>query len=239
MGFEYEKTEAAVRTMEGWAADPAHGYDQEYRWGERGDYDCSAAVISAWERAGVPVKTAGATYTGNMRAAFLRCGFRDVTETVSLSSGAGLQRGDVLLNHLRHAALYCGDGQEVEASINEHGGVTGGQPGDQTGREFLIRPYRNFPWDCVLRYAGEKLPGAVDDVEPVRSETAARTVRRGDEGPAVAACQAALREHGFDPTWIDGKFGIRTDTQLRLFQASVRLSPDGVCGKETWKNLLV
>ena len=43
-----------------------HGYDQDDRWGLYGDYDCSSAVITAWESAGVPVKTHGATYTGNM-----------------------------------------------------------------------------------------------------------------------------------------------------------------------------
>lgn len=26
------------------------------------------------------------------------------------------------------------------------------KPGDQTGKEFLIRSYRNYPWNCVLRY---------------------------------------------------------------------------------------
>ena len=148
------KVEAAIAQMEAWAADNSHGYDQTYRWGERGDYDCSAAVIQAWELAGVPVKSSGATYTGNMRGVFLRCGFEDVTAGIDLTSGTGLQRGDVLLNVVHHTAMYCGGGQEVEASINENGGTTGGQPGDQTGREFLMRPYRNYPWDCVLRYTG-------------------------------------------------------------------------------------
>lgn len=138
--------------MEAWAADPAHGYDQTYRWGERGDYDCSAAVIQAWELAGVPVKTKGATYTGNMYAVFLRCGFKDVTASVNRASGSGLLRGDVLLNDTQHTAMYCGNGYEVEASINEKGTATGGAPGDQTGREFLKRAYRNFPWDHILRY---------------------------------------------------------------------------------------
>ena len=49
--------ERAVKIMEMWADDATHGYDQQYRWGERGDYDCSSAVISAWELAGIPVKT--------------------------------------------------------------------------------------------------------------------------------------------------------------------------------------
>lgn len=146
------KTEKAIKQMESWAADNSHGYDQIYRWGEKGDYDCSSAVISAWQAAGVPVKTKGATYTGNMKAVFLSCGFTDVTSKINRSTGSGLQRGDVLLNETHHVAMYCGNGKEVEASINEKGTATGGQPGDQTGKEFLVRSYRNYPWDCVLRY---------------------------------------------------------------------------------------
>ena len=140
--------------MEDTANNPAHGYDQAYRWGERGDYDCSSAVITAWEQAGVPVKSRGAVYTGNMYEVFLSCGFKDVTAEVIRSTGAGLVRGDVLLNIVHHTAMYCGNGLEVEASVNEKGKATGGAPGDQ-GKEFLIRYYRNYPWDKILRYAGD------------------------------------------------------------------------------------
>ena len=105
--------------MEDWARDDSHGYDQAARWGERGDYDCSSAVISAWQGAGVPVKSSGATYTGNMHGPFLRCGFSDVTRDVDLNTGRGLRRGDVLLNYQNHTAMYCGDGREVEASITK------------------------------------------------------------------------------------------------------------------------
>ena len=146
------KAEKAIRQMETWAKDDSHGYDQDYRWGEEGDYDCSSAVIQAWQNAGVPVKAKGATYTGDMREVFLNCGFIDITGKVNISTGAGLLRGDVLLNTVHHVAMYCGNGQEVEASINEKGTAHGGQPGDQTGKEFLIRSYRNYPWDSVLRY---------------------------------------------------------------------------------------
>ena len=38
--------------------------------------------------------------------------------------------------------------------INEKGKATGGQPGDQTGKEFLIRSYRNYPWTHILRFKG-------------------------------------------------------------------------------------
>lgn len=155
------KVESATRWMENLARDNRHGYDQEYRWGERGDYDCSAAIITAYEQAGIPVKSKGATYTGNMKRTFLACGFEDVTKNVNRNTGAGLMRGDVLLNQGNHTAIYCGDMKEAEASINEFGGVTGGQPGDQTGYEVLIRSYYNYPWDSVLRYP-EKYEIVVD-----------------------------------------------------------------------------
>lgn len=138
------------------AQDPAHGYDQTHRWGP--DYDCSAFLITAWQQAGVPVKTAGATYTGNMTPGFLRCGFEDVTAEINLNTGAGLQRGDVLLNVRHHTAMSIGGGQIVHASINESGRTTGGKTGDQTGREICVRSYYKYSkgWDKVLRYVGSR-----------------------------------------------------------------------------------
>lgn len=234
----YETRERAVSIMESWARDDSHGYDQTYRWGERGDYDCSAAVIDAWEKAGVPVRTAGATYTGNMRDVFLRCGFEDVTRNVGLAGGSGLLRADVLLNHQRHTAMYCGNGQEVEASINELGTATGGRPGDQTGREFLIRSYRNYPWDCVLRYMGGEDEPEIQAKEVETCDVTIPTVRKGDTGAAVAALQAALKHLGYDPTWIDGEAGTRTRNCIMAFQAENGMEPDGICGKDTWEKIM-
>ena len=152
------KVEKAIRWMEDMANNNKHGYDQTYRWGEKGDYDCSSAVYMAWEHAGIPVKTYsfnkyGCAYTGVMKAVFTHFGFKDVTSKINLATGSGLKRGDILLNDSHHVAMYCGNGKEVEASINEKGKATGGKPGDQTGKEFLIRSYRNYPWNRVLRYS--------------------------------------------------------------------------------------
>ena len=144
--------EDAVEWAIGIANDDSHGYDQTNRWGP--DYDCSSLIIQAWQNAGVPVKTQGASYTGNMYDAFIACGFIDVTSQVNLSSGSGVARGDVLLNIVNHTAMSIGNGQIVQASINEHGETTGGQTGDQTGREIYTRNYYNYPWDKVLRYPG-------------------------------------------------------------------------------------
>lgn len=136
------------------ANDDRHGYSQYNRWGYP-DYDCSGLVISVCERAGIPVKTNGATYTGNMYAVFIKCGFKDVTSSVNLRTGAGLERGDVLLNPRRHTEIYIGNGKMVGAKIDEVGGIVGRRKGDQTGREICVSWYKNYPWTCVLRYTGD------------------------------------------------------------------------------------
>ena len=112
------KIEKAVTWALAIANDNTHGYDQQYRWGP--DYDCSSLIISAWQQAGVPVKTKGAAYTGNMKSAFLACGFTDVTSRVNLRTGNGMKRGDVIINTLHHTVMYIGNGRIVAARINEN-----------------------------------------------------------------------------------------------------------------------
>lgn len=230
--------------METWAKDDSHGYDQTYRWGQRGDYDCSAAVIQAYENAGVPVKTNGATYTGNMREVFLQNGFKNVTSKVNLGTGYGLERGDVLLNDVHHTAIYCGDGLEVEASINENGGATGGQPGDQTGREFLIRTYRNYPWNCVLRYEGNGNESTSQDVKTrPQIKLIVEEIQLGDKCKSVWTARALLRGRGYKTE--DGKLIKRSrqfdkdlDYCVRCFQTKHGLDVDGIIGKYTWSKLI-
>jgi len=146
--------EKAAQFMEQIAADDSHGYDQGSRWGTP-DYDCSSLVISAYKSAGLPLTS---TYTGNMKSDFLAHGFSDVTKKVNLYTASGMERGDVLLHERNHTAMYVGGGMIVHAAGNEYGKATGGQPGDQTGREICKTGYFNYGntgWDCVLRYTKE------------------------------------------------------------------------------------
>ena len=217
-----QRIDKAINWMEDTARDDRHGYCQYHRWGEDGDYDWSSAVITAWEQAGVPVKSKGATYTGNMLSVFTANGFVDVTAQVNRSTGAGLKRGDVLLNTVHHTAMYCGDGKEVEASINEKGTAHGGTPGDQTGKEFLIRTYRNYPWTNVLRYIGGNSATA----------TTKNYLEIGDSGAAVKTMQLMLIECGYScgTAGADGEFGSGTDAALRKFQKDNSLVVDGQYG---------
>lgn len=239
------KAQGAVAWAVAIANNPAHGYDQQNRWGP--DYDCSSLVISAWESVGVSVREAGASYTGNMRKAFLACGFKDVTAQVNLRTGGGMQPGDVLLNEASHTAMVVQQGRIVAARINERGQTTGGQTGDQTDREICLQGYYNYPWGTVLRY---QEPGtAVSDINvgnnaDGESATMIRglpILKRGSSGWAVASAQGLLIGHGYScgPDGADGDFGYNTQNAVTHFQTDKGLDADGVCGDQTWTRLLL
>jgi len=219
--------EKAVNWAIGIAQDDAHGYDQTSRWGP--NYDCSSFVITAYQKAGVDVRSKGATYTGNMLHVFLSCGFRPVTDGT-------LRAGDVLLNEKNHAAMYIGAGQLVQASLNEKGTVTGGQSGDQTGKEIAVVPFYQYPWDCVLRYAANS-----GSEESQDTAVSLPMVKRGDVSGAVLSVQLLLIHKwavscGIDGA--DGDFGPNTESAVKAFQTHKRLEADGIVGPLTWAALI-
>lgn len=197
------KVETAAKFMETIAKDDSYGYDQLKRWGNP-DYDCSSLVISAYEQAGIKVKSAGATYTGNMYTAFIKCGFKDVSSSISYGVGAGLKRGDVLLNKQHHTAMYLGNGKLAEAAGNEKGGIYGGTPGDQTGKEIRIQNYYNYPWDVILRYP-EKTYTTYYVTSPVnyREGAGVNFTKKGEytTGTAVEVLDGSDTKVGAD-TWV-------------------------------------
>lgn len=218
------------------AADDSHGYDQTNRWGA--DYDCSSFVISAYKAAGVPLEC---TYTGNMRGDMLRRGFVDVTATCNLSTGAGVAAGDVLLNYARHTALALGGGRIVQASINELGTATNGMPGDQTGREIYERDYYNYPWDCVLRYAGSDSAVTDDRSGYVPSYWYSVTLpllKPGMTDDTVITVQRLLYAYGYQAS-VSGMMDEATVAAVKAYQTAHDLDADGEVGGMTWADLLL
>lgn len=179
-----------------------------------------------------------------MRKALLAAGFRDVTAKINLSTGYGVQRGDVLLNDSSHTALALGDGKIVQASINEKGTVTGGQTGDQTGREIYTRSYYNFPWNVVLRYEAENGTGNPSPTE-ADFKLSFRILREGCVGEDVRALQLMLKARGYQCGYYgthgdgaDGEFGAATKKQVISYQSVNGLEPDGEAGPDTMGALL-
>jgi hypothetical protein len=131
------------------------GYDQYNRLDIRdgGECDCSSLVIWALERAGFD--TGDASYTGNMSSNLTSRGWIRLPFQISQC-----KPGDILLNDTYHVcAVISGYGEDAiiaQASIDERGRATGGQSGDQSGRETNTRKVYIYShgWDCILRYNG-------------------------------------------------------------------------------------
>lgn len=231
--------ETAVNFAINVANDNSHGYSQDAkkRW-LNPDVDCSSLVILSFRNAGLPLTS---TFTGDMRMDFLNNGFKDVTSSVSLSSGSGLQRGDVLLNEAKHTAIYIGDGRIVHASSSETGGKYG-KSGDQTGGEVCTRSYYNYPWGCVLRYMNDSDKG--DKTVMIELPV----LKEGSKGEEVKTVQRLLNSFGYkdqnnSSIPVDGSYGSRTAYVVRKFQNDYRgkfgrLTVDGVVGANTWNALL-
>ena len=125
------------------ARDDRHGYDQEHR--NSPDYDCSSFVATALKQGGFNVSEF--SWTGNLYQQLIANGFYPVP------INSTRQKGDIFLNEQHHVVMCINENEIVQASINEFGEVTGGQTGDQTGREIYICPYYNYSygWDYHLR----------------------------------------------------------------------------------------
>lgn len=112
-----------------------------------GSFDCSSLVSAILTVAGY-YSTNPNFSTATEEASLQSAGFTKVAS--SARSSANLKPGDVL-HTTGHTEMYIGDNQLVGASMNEFGGLNGGQTGDQTGKEVRITTFYDDSWDGVWR----------------------------------------------------------------------------------------
>jgi hypothetical protein len=168
-----------------------------------GDRDCSSAVISAFEAAGI--SCGGASYTGNMKKCMVASGNFKV-EPMSYTA----QAGDVYLNEKCHTAMCISAVPDVlgQFSINEKGTGYGGKVGDQKqsgeydytyGRgESHLRPYYDYPWDFILRCTNNEVAFVIGNDEaagPSEEAVLAAKVILGDYNKGDARRAALGRKY--------------------------------------------
>lgn len=161
-----------------------------------GDRDCSSAIISAFEAAGI--SCGGATYTGNMKKCMVASGNFKV-EPMSYTA----QAADVYLNEKNHTAMCISSEPDVlgQFSINEKGTGYGGKVGDQKqqgeydstyGRgESHLRPYYDYPWDFILRCTNNEVAFVIDNDEAAGDKKTETTPAQTAVGPSETAVLAA------------------------------------------------
>ena len=179
------KKELAALFMKHFCIHYLHGYTQEmknriggkatetiYIYGKKfevpaGDFDCSGAVMKAYELAGI--SCGGATYTGNMKKCMVQS-----KNFAWRSMNFVAQMGDSYLNETHHTAMCLSADPDVlmEFSINEKGTATGGKTGDQLqhgeydeayGRgESHLKLYYEYPWDGILQCINDEIAFIVE-----------------------------------------------------------------------------
>lgn len=182
------KATEAAKLIRQIAADNSHGY----AWGGNGpgDFDCSGLVNYVWQSVGVPVNREVRNTTHTMKTYYCRHGFSDVTKSVNLKTGAGLETGDVLVNTANHTAMYVGNGKIVQARSN-----LDGKAGDSSGQEIREQAYYNYPWDTVLRYTADSSPAQNAEIPVTDSgSTGSGTTAQPSATPATSTTAAATQK---------------------------------------------
>lgn len=166
--------EMAAEVMDIIIDDPSFGYSQPNRAGDGtikmlrlsdgtevrvrgGDKDCSELIRTCYAAVGILEFDywTSYTWTQNEEEVLTSHGFVEVDKWSA-------RRGDVLWRR-GHTEMHLGNGMCGGARGDEYGGITGPNPGDQTGYEISRSAYDASRWTKVWRYAGPGRP----DLEPI------------------------------------------------------------------------
>jgi hypothetical protein len=181
-------------------------------------YDCRGLTYCAAKEAGLRLNGAGCTSQWNDPQNWAEQG--PIGEMPANLPCIVMRANGKTMEHTAH---YLGDGTTVEASVNvKRRDVAAGH------------------WTHYGTLKGQFAEG--EEPMPIPDETASGlpTLRKGANGTYVTTMQNLLVAKGFTlPMWgVDGDFGKETLSVLKDFQIAHGITVDGICGPETWAELL-
>ena len=117
-----------------------------------------------------------------------------LSATSAAESSDGKRAGAAGLDYI----LSVGTHYISNSGADERGTYSGGAAGDQTGREWQIRPWYAYPWNCVLRHPDQAIAQKIAEL----SILAAENDHIGyDQGQRESYWQR-LKAAGYDPSKI-------------------------------------
>lgn len=151
---------------------------------------------------------------------------------------------------LAAAAVVVGVGSEAEALDDAFfPTISRGNRGEDVRTMQLLLRRRGYEAPTTGRFDGDTVAVVrqfqsdrglnVDGIVGARTwvKLVVRT-ERGQEGPHVLALQRLLtRKHGYEAA-LDGSYGEKTEESVIDFKGHMRLSANGIVGREAWRNLL-
>jgi len=122
-----------------------------------------------------------------------------------------------------HVGLYVGDGIVIEAMGTIKGVTT---------TKVSAGKWTHWGELTGVDYAGDN-----SELNGLREH---KTIRRGSKGDVVKEMQSILEKLGYDigAYGVDGDFGRMTEKAVKAFQKDYDLVVDGICGPQTWTELL-
>jgi hypothetical protein len=122
-----------------------------------------------------------------------------------------------------HVGLYVGDGIVIEAMGTIKGVTT---------TKVSAGKWTHWGELTGVDYAGDN-----SELNGLREH---KTIRRGSKGDVVKEMQSILEKLGYDigACGVDGDFGRMTEKAVKAFQKDYDLVVDGICGPQTWTELL-
>lgn len=141
-----------------------------------------------------------------------------------------LERGDLILFNWSGAGYY--------ASEADHVGIV-----QRTDTSSILTVEFNVDDGKVLertRYPWQVVGGIRPEFERPKEDDvyAFKQVKRGDSGNEVMMLQSALNIRQGSNFALDGEFGAYTESEVKRWQRSHGIYPDGICGRKTWPSVL-